>query len=84
MPGYEVYMHIGLLDAVPRTGAQRRKILDFIRSLREHPDTLGDFTDKDASQRERQVKIVGDYAITFWQDAPVKIVMVVDVSLADK
>ena len=84
MPNYEVYMHIGLLDAVPKTGAQRRRILDFIYSLRERPGTLGDFTDKDASLRERQIKIIGDYAITFWSDSPVKVVMVVDVSLADR
>ena len=84
MPNYDVYMHIGLLDAVPKTGAQRRRILDFIYSLRERPDTHGDFTDKDASLRERQIKIIGDYAITFWSDSPVKIVMVVDVSLADR
>ena len=84
MPSYDVFMHIGLLDAVPRTGVQRRKILDFIHHLREHPDTLGDFTDKDASLRERQIKVIADYAITFWSDAPVKRVMVVDVSLADK
>lgn len=84
MPSYEVYMHIALLDAVPRTGLKRQRILDFISQLRKHPDTPGDFTDKDASRRERQIKIIGDYAITYWSDAPVKRVMVVDVSLADK
>ena len=84
MPGYELYLHIGVLDSVPKAGTQRRRILDFIRHLREHPDTCGDFTDKDASLRERQIKVVGDYAITFWLDAPVKIIMVVDVSPADR
>jgi hypothetical protein len=77
-------MHLGLLDAVPKSGLQRRKILDFIRSLREHPDTLGDFTDKDASLRERQIKIIGDYAVTYWLGAPVWIIMVVDVRRADR
>ena len=76
-------MHFGLLDSVPKSGVQRRQIMDFIYSLRKHPDTPGDFTDKDASLRERQIKIVGDYAVTFWLDA-VRIVMVVDVRLADK
>ena len=77
-------MHLGLLDRVPKRGLQRRQIMDFIYRLREHPDPRGDFTDKDASLRERQIKIVGDYAITFWLDAPVRIVMVVDVSPADR
>ncbi len=69
---------------MPKSGPQRKKIMDFIDSLRELPDTRGDFTDKDASLRERQSKVVGDYAITFWLDAPVKIVMVVDISPADQ
>ncbi|MEI9897410.1 MAG: hypothetical protein WDN28_27030 [Chthoniobacter sp.] len=84
MAAYEVFMHLTLLDSVPQTGAQRRRILDFIRSLRQRPDTPGDFADKDASLRVRQVKIIDDYAVTYWVDAPVKKVMVVDVRLADK
>ena len=32
---YEVYLHAGLLDAMPRSSTQRRRIMDFIRSLRE-------------------------------------------------
>ena len=58
--------------------------MEFIQSLTEHPETSGDFTDKDSSLPERQIKVIGDYAITFWQDAPVKAIMVVDVRLADK
>jgi hypothetical protein len=84
MAGYEVFMHLTLLDSVPKSGAQRRRILNFVRSLRERPDTPGDFVDKDASLRERQVKIIDDYAVTYWVDGPVKAVMVVDVRLADK
>lgn len=80
----EVYLHIGLLDAVSRSGAQRRLIMDFIRSLAERPDMPGDITDKDATQRERQVKVIGDYAITYWLDDPARVVMVVDVGLADR
>jgi len=77
-------MHLGLLDAVPKRGVQRKKIMDFIRGLREHPDAPGDFTDKDSSLRERQIKVIGDYAITYWLDAPVRIVVVVDIRPADK
>jgi len=84
MRPHDVYMHVGLLDSVPKSGMQRRRIVDFIFGLRERPETPGDFIDKDASLRERQIKIVGDYAVTYWIDGPVRAVMVVDVRLADK
>ena len=84
MRPHEVYLHLGVLESVPKSGVQRRQIMDFIYSLRAHPETPVDFTDKDASLRERQIKIVGDYAITYWLDAPVRIVMVVDVRPADR
>jgi hypothetical protein len=84
MPPYNVYLHSDLLDSVPRTGGHRRKLLEFIRSLREHPGTLGDYTETDDSLREIQVKIVGKYAVTYWLDAPVRIVMVTAVRLADR
>ena len=58
--------------------------MDFIYSLRERPNTPGDFTDRDATLRERQIKVIGDYAITYWLDDPARTVMVVDVSLADQ
>ena len=84
MAQYEVYLHADLLDAVPKSGGQRRRIMDFIRTLREYPRTQGDYTDKDASRRVRQIKIIGDHAITYWLDDPVKIVMVVDIRPADQ
>jgi hypothetical protein len=77
-------MHLGLLEQMPKSGVQRRRIMDFIYSLRDSPDTAGDFSDKDASLRMRQVKVIGDYAITYWVDSPVKAVMVVDVRRADR
>jgi hypothetical protein len=52
--------------------------------LAENPDTRGDFTDQDESLRPRQIKIVGQYAVTYWADHPVKAVMIVGVRLADR
>ena len=80
----EVYMHLDLLEFIPKSGVQRRKIMDFIYSLRQHPNTPGDFTDKDASLQVRQIKIIGDFAVTYWLDSAVRAVMVVDVRPADK
>jgi hypothetical protein len=81
---YEVYLNTALLDAVPKSGSQRRQIMKFIYGLRDRPHTEGDYTDKDASLRIRQIKIVGNYAVTYWLDEAVKAVMVVDVRLADR
>ena len=58
--------------------------MQFIHDLHKAPRTPGDFTDKDASLRTREVKLLGDYAITYWVDDPVKAVMVVDIRPADK
>jgi len=84
MPRYDIFMHFDLLDQVPKSGIQRLKIMDFIRNLQNHPETPGDFTDRDSSQRERQVKIIGDFAVTYWVDSPVKAVMIVDIRRADR
>ena len=84
MEPYSVYLHIELLEVVPGRGEQRRMIMRFIRSLADNPHTPGDYTDRDASLRTRQVKIIGHYAITYWVDDPVKAVMVVAVRAADQ
>lgn len=68
---------------MPKRGAQQGKILRFIQSLAENSFIEGDFKDKDETFRTRQIKIIGDYAITYWADHPAKTVMVVDISLAD-
>ncbi len=58
--------------------------MSFIRSLASQPSTEGDYTEKDQTLRIRQVKVIGDYAITYWVDHPAKTVMVTDVRRADK
>lgn len=84
MAGYAVYLHFELLEVVPKRGPQQQKILHFIRSLAENPFVEGDFADQDGTSRTRQIKIVGNYAITFWADHPARTVMVVDICLADQ
>lgn len=84
MEPYQVYLNIDLLEVVPRSGGQRQEIMKFIYSLRDRPRTKGNYTDKDASLQTRQIKIIGDYAITYWLDDAVKSVMVVDVRPADR
>ena len=83
MSDFDVFMHVDLLHQVPKTGVNRKRIMQFIDSLRATPYVLVDFTDRDSSRRDRQVKIIGDYAVTYWVDVPVKAVMIVDVRTAD-
>lgn len=59
MVRYAVYLHFDLLENVPARGEQRRRIMDFVRSLADQPHTPGDFTDRDERQRIRQIKIIG-------------------------
>jgi hypothetical protein len=84
MAAYAVYLHLDLLDIFPGRGEQRRLIMVFIRSLAENPYLPGDFTDQDENLRTRQIKIVGQYAVTYWADHPVKAVMIIGVRLADR
>ena len=80
---YAVYLHLELLEVIPKNIVQGRRILKFIRSLADDPFRDGDFTEKAASLRSLQIKIVGDYAVTYWVDHPVKSVMVVNICVAD-
>ena len=59
-------------------------MMAFVRSLADQPRTPGDFTDTDESQRTRQIKIIGHYAVIYWVDEPVRTVMVVGVRPADQ
>lgn len=81
---YDVFLHADLLGQMPKTGEPRRRIMSFILSLHEAPFTAGDFTDRDATQRDREVKVIGDYAVTYWVDAAVRAVMIVDIRRADR
>lgn len=84
MKPYRVFLHLDLVESLPARGRQRSLIMNFVRLLASEPQTLGDFLSQDESQRMRQVKIVGDYAVTYWVDEPVKTVMIVGVKYADR
>ena len=83
MAPYDVFLHSDLLDKMPAGRAERTAIMKFIRSLASHPHATGDFAEQDVSLRPQQVKVIGNYAVTFWNDAAVRKVMVVDIRHAD-
>ena len=55
---------------------ERDRIPPFLESLAEYPNTLGGYQGHDDVGRPVQIKIVGDYALTYWADHPVKEVKV--------
>ena len=83
MNEFEVYTHRDVLEVLPKARADRRKILQYLDLLSRSPYTPGDFKEKDATLREREVKVIGKYALSYWVDVPVKIVMVVSLVPAD-
>jgi hypothetical protein len=62
----------------------RDKILSFLESLAEKPASRGDFEERDEAGRPVQIKVIGNYALTFWADHAVKEIKVVKVEKADR
>jgi hypothetical protein len=79
-----VYINEGALGFAPRSGQQRKMVMDFIRSLAVNPNTAGDFSETDETGRTTRVKIVGRYAVTFWTDHAVSEIKVTHIRLADE
>lgn len=84
MAPYQVYLHFDLLASIPTGGAKRRRIMEFVRALANQPHLPGDYADRDSIGRTRQIKIIENYAITYWVDEAVKTVMVVGACPADR
>ena len=84
MRPYAVFINEHTLATAPRSGVQRELVMKFIRSLADHPDTPGDFTEKDQAGRMVQVKVIGRFAITFWTDHAVSEIKVTHIKSADK
>jgi hypothetical protein len=84
MRPYAVYINEAALNASPRSGWQRERVMVFIRSLADKPNTTGDFTERDGEGRIIQVKIIGRHAVTFWADHAVSEIKVTHIKSADK
>jgi hypothetical protein len=83
MRPYAIYISEAALNSAPRSGWQREKVMQFIRSLADNPNTSGDFSESDDARRIVQVKIIGRYAITFWADHAVSEIKVTHTKRAD-
>ena len=84
MRSYAIYINEGVLAFAPKSGLQRQRVMEFIRSLADNPNTLGDFSEKDDAGRVVQVKLVGRYALTYWADHAVSEIKVTHIKLSDR
>ena len=62
----------------------RRKILNFIETLKQNPFEEGEFVEVDLKGNTYQAKIIGKYALYYFVDGAVKEIKIVDLLDADK
>jgi hypothetical protein len=62
-----------------RSKREREELLRIFRSLADSPYQAGEWRQKTKSGRELQVKRFGKWLVTFWLDAPVLELRIVDV-----
>ena len=84
MRAYVAFVSELALDAAPKSGNQRTLVMKFIRYLADNPNTAGDFTERDQTNRVLQVKVIGRFAITYWADHAVCEIKVTHIKSADK
>ncbi len=84
MSPYKVLVTHEILSLPRPSAAQRQKMLAFLESLSGNPSQTGDYEEKDDVGRPVQIKILGDYALTFWANHAVREVKVTKVEKADQ
>ena len=81
---YRVVVHLKALDILPRSGRRRAAVVGHLQILGQIAHHGGDFTVEDSQTgRPFNVTEVAGYAITWWIDAPVGEVKVVDIKTAN-
>lgn len=85
IPPYEIFLRAEAVDSLrAMRGPARRQVAAYIDSLATNPFSEADYAMEDASGREIHIKILGQYAVTFWADHAVKEVKVIDIRQADR
>lgn len=83
MQPYKVLVTVEVFHMDRPSRAERNHVLSFLESLAANPERAGDFTERDDSGRIVQIKVLGDYALTYWADHAVKEVKVIKIEKAD-
>ena len=85
MRPYRVFLRLEAMESLRSVkGAQRTRISQFIDSLAREPSQSGDYSERDETQRLIEVKIIGQFAVTYWSDHAVSEVKVIDIRRADR
>ncbi len=81
---YRVFVHFEALETLPKSGKRRAAVVQHLQSLGQIAHLGGDYVVKDPrTGRPFNVTEVAGYAITWWIDAPVGEVKVVDITSAN-
>jgi mRNA-degrading endonuclease RelE of RelBE toxin-antitoxin system len=62
----------------------QRLVHQRLRQIQEFPSHWADYQERDPSGRALHVSIVGDYAITYWEDFADRHVKVLEIARADR
>ena len=77
---YRVLIDIEALEGLPKSGIRRQSVLSFVKGLSQFAHLGGDFEVSDPETRRHfQVTTVAGFALTWWIDAPVSEVKIVDI-----
>jgi len=80
---YKVLVSVAFLKLEGLSRTDRDRILKFIEALADNPWKPGDYEEQDDAGHPVHIKIIGDYALTFWADHAVKEIKVIRVEKAD-
>lgn len=82
---YEIFLRSEAVDSLRAIRPTTRKLVAaYLDSLASNPFSEGDYAVKDSSGREIQIKVIGEYAVTFWTDHAVKEIKIIDIRSADR
>ena len=85
MKPYKIYMLLEAVEALQTVPwAQRVQVSRFIDSLAGDPTQTGDYEERDETDRNVQIKVLGSFAVAYWSDDAAQEIRIVDIVRADR
>jgi len=77
---YNVIIDLDAVESLPKSGKRREEVIAYLRWLSGAVRIRGDIRFQDEfSQRTYEVSLIAGFAITWWLDAPIESIRVVDI-----